>query len=335
MKKIFILILSLYFTNNTLAKVPPINLKKIEKKPKRIIRPCCAFGLDLKFKGLPFSDFTTITSVDKLGKHQFLGHKSENNGIIYTKKGGFIDIAHLRDCADWTAYLFNLLKHHNGTFLTKKIGNEAGLKTLKVDLRKKLSDKEILKISASIAHDLSLWHEISTWFGATTIFFFNEKFSSFSPEDQYSNLLGVLIGMQAIESREEYEKAMTKLIDEKLEELDAVETEEQTNSAFKEIDNLWWNSKKKLPSKKILIKRYITNNETLKPWLVDTTINGSSIQIPIKGNSYLKDLYSLEIKTNYHLKRKELENIGIKNTITNKDFIKLIAFIKEEIIAEY
>ena len=48
---------------------------------------------------------TTYTDSRKLGTHSYKASKAENNGIIYTCRGGHIDMPHLRKGADWTAYL--------------------------------------------------------------------------------------------------------------------------------------------------------------------------------------------------------------------------------------
>lgn len=334
MKSFFIsiVILSLGFSKTGFAKVPPITAKELEKIPKRIIRPCCAFGDELKLAGFPFKNFTTITSTEFIGDHVFLGDKSENNGIVYTHRGGFIDIAHLRDYADWTAYLYNYLTFNNGNLIEKKLGNEAGAKILRVDLSSKPSKEEILRIAGSIAHDLSLWHEISTWFGATVIPLVPEKYSSFSPEDQYSNLLGVILGMEAIQSDLPYNEAMTKLLKQKLSLLECVESLEETKQAFSATDQIWWDSEIKLPSQKVLKKRYISENETLLPWMINNSKNGIPLETPIKKNEALFTLYTLNIKSNYRFKKKELEEMGIQKEISNRDFPTIISFIKKQIV---
>ena len=45
-----------------------------------------------------------------------------------------------------------------------------------------------------IAFELSVWHEIATAYGVTSIDLYPEYVSAFSPEDLYSNLLGAKIG---------------------------------------------------------------------------------------------------------------------------------------------
>ena len=50
-----------------------------------------------------------FTEPEKLGKHSFEFSLNEANGLMYTCKGGFIDIGHVREAADRTAYLRNLI----------------------------------------------------------------------------------------------------------------------------------------------------------------------------------------------------------------------------------
>ena len=94
----------------TSAKSPELTKKELSVPPPRIIRTCCGFGVEIGFVAVPFARKTDITSVEIMGTHQFLGHRNEKNGIVYTRRGGFLDLGHLRDCADWTAYLYDLIK---------------------------------------------------------------------------------------------------------------------------------------------------------------------------------------------------------------------------------
>ena len=48
---------------------------------------------------------TTFIGPGDLSKHGYNNGWSEGNGIVYTCRGGHIDIAHLRKTADWTAFL--------------------------------------------------------------------------------------------------------------------------------------------------------------------------------------------------------------------------------------
>lgn len=93
-----------------------------ELSPPESLRPCCAFGYDLHVRAvgipIPVYQIGNVLTLDTLGKHHYndsalgavknlLGLSEEQNGLIYTRRGGFIDIAHVRDTADYTFYLFN------------------------------------------------------------------------------------------------------------------------------------------------------------------------------------------------------------------------------------
>ena len=47
---------------------------------------------------------------ENLGKHQYKNGLTEKNGFVYTCQGGFIDIGHLRESADRTAYIAAITK---------------------------------------------------------------------------------------------------------------------------------------------------------------------------------------------------------------------------------
>ena len=193
------------------AKAPYLTIKELSVPPPRIIRTCCAFGANMGIAGIPFAKKTDITSVGELGPHNYLGKKDENNGNIYTKRGGFLDLGHLRDCADWTAYLYQLINasKENKELTITRLGNEGGTKTLELLIPDEFDDLDACELAGKIAYDLSLWHEIATWFGASYVPLVPERFSSFSPEDLFSNLLGVHLGMRAIKSDLDYNEAMT------------------------------------------------------------------------------------------------------------------------------
>ena len=83
------------------------------------LRPCCAFGLDLRVKldavPLPGVEIGNVLGPDGVGPHRynngFLSLEvadprgfvdEESNGLVYTCRGGFVDLAHVRDNADNT-----------------------------------------------------------------------------------------------------------------------------------------------------------------------------------------------------------------------------------------
>ncbi|MCB0836202.1 MAG: DUF4056 domain-containing protein [Bacteroidetes bacterium] len=319
------------------AKEPVLSERQINQPPPRIIRTCCSFGADVKVSGIPGKKITDVSSLEELGMHQYLGDKREGNGIIYTQNGGFIDIGHLRDQADWTAYLYTLIQSYSqGDTLVWKLGKEGGPKILTIYIDSTLTDWDKVQIAGRIAYDLSIWHEIGTWYGTSYIPFVPERYSSFSVEDMYSNLLGVNLGIQAIQSELPYEIAMTHLIDDMLVQLGAVESREETLEAMNAVDGLWWNGQKKLPSRKILITRYFSVYEELSPWLVpgySEAVNPYLLHIPGLKNTEreIETCYQLEIDLNRKFAFHKLFPTRDSRKITHLDFPYLIQLIEEAV----
>ena len=167
-------------------------------------------------------------SVDHLGKHQSKNGVPEKNGMVYTGRGGFIDIGHLRESADRTKYISelayeNLLK--NKTQFSFRVVEPANF-FVSIQYPRNwdsLADKEKITKDVSIsigqycAQATTVWHEIITWFGYKSSGIFSENISSFSWEDPYSDLLGTILAAQALkDSVQKYDDAITKLIHDEL-----------------------------------------------------------------------------------------------------------------------
>ncbi|WP_367914394.1 DUF4056 domain-containing protein [Leadbetterella sp. DM7] len=315
----------------TFARVP--DHLDVKTPPKRIIRTCCSFGVDVKVSVLSFLKVTDITSVADLGDHTFLGSKQEKNGIIYTRNGGFIDMGHLRDIADYTAYLFGLIRENREQGLTDfRLGKEGGLKKLSVKIPESFTDEDIARLAGKIAYDLSVWHEISTWYGASYIPLVPERYSSFSVEDAYSNLLGVHLSIKSLLSDKDYESEMTRNIRETLEELDAVSTVEETRQAMNDVKDIWWSGTAKLPSRKVLIKRQFEILGRVSPLVVDSDLKGESqyeLLVPEKASDGkdFTEYYTLEIKAGFKIPVKKVFGEGFRDRlITQDDFPALIQY---------
>lgn len=328
MKKILLLI---GIPLATFAKVPgDMDLKT---PPKRIIRTCCSFGVDVKVSVLSFLKVTDITSVETLGEHTYLGSKQENNGIIYTRNGGFIDMGHLRDIADYTAYLYALIKENRELGLTDfRLGKEGGLKKLSVNIPENFTDEDMAKLAGKIAYDLSVWHEISTWYGASYIPLVPERYSSFSVEDAYSNLMGVHLGIKSILSEKDYESEMTRNIRETLDYLGAVSSIEETRQAMNDVKDIWWSGTAKLPSRKVLIKRQFEILGRVSPLVVDSDLRGESqydLLVPEKASDGrdFNEFYTLEIRASFKIPVKRVFGYGFRERLINQnDFPALIHY---------
>lgn len=244
------------------------------------LRPCCAFGKDLKAEvggiPVPFFSIGNILGIDDLGSHVYndgsqgvssslLGMGKETNGIVYTQKGGFIDIAHARDTADFTFYLYQEIHSKLGSGTSIVLTPE--LRSRHVYLPKKdthrLTAQERQQISVElaglIAFRLAQWHEIAQWFGLESVGGFSELASAFSPEDLYSNMLGAKVAMNILQqqpsiSKQAFSQIFTQNSKAKLIALDIVSAD-KAKQKMASLDGKWWDSSKRLPQKWVVLKR--------------------------------------------------------------------------------
>jgi hypothetical protein len=320
------------------AKAPVFAVNQPDTKPHRIIRTCCSFGTEMQLFAIPGVKLTETTSIDKIGPHHYLGDSSEGNGIIYSRRGGFIDMGHVRDQADWTAYLYTQLlgSKPKGT-LSLVLGHEGGEKTLNVNIPSNIGNQDLINLAGKIAYDLSVWHEIATWFGASSIPFVPERYSSFSIEDPYSNLLGVTIGIQALQSDLPYEEAVTAIICETLKSLDAVRNESETFMAMEDVRGIWWTRERKLPSSKVLLQRQLQVYHCLQPWLVPGWINANQQSSELKVPEYTSDgknldsYYQLGFRLNYKFPFHKMFPERKERNITQTDFDRILVHVATEL----
>ncbi|MBP6185828.1 MAG: DUF4056 domain-containing protein [Saprospiraceae bacterium] len=324
-----IFLLVLFYVPSLVAKPPVYSKNELKHHPSKIIRTCCAFGADLRLGRIPFLRKTDITAIHDLGTHQYMGSNAEGNGIIYTRRGGFVDIAHVRDVADWTGYLYLLITDNDRTINGGEmdLGMEGGQKYLKLKIPANLDQQTATELAGLIAYDISVWHEIASWFGASFIPLMPERYSSFSPEDLYSNLLGVHLGIQAIQSDLEYNEAMTQLIVDMMDTLGAVKSINDTYIAMKKVEGIWWSNEKPLPSRQILISRYLETDHILLPWQLD---EDKSLHEPYnleKPDSYLDEYFELNIALNRLFFKQAASCLKNQKTVTQRDFTHIIACI--------
>ncbi|MBN2636020.1 MAG: DUF4056 domain-containing protein [Prolixibacteraceae bacterium] len=331
--KVIFAILLLALATHAYSKAPYLSPSQIDNPPPKIIRTCCGFGADIGYVGIPFSKRNDITSIDVIGPHKYMDGRDENNGIVYTHRGGFLDLGHLRDCADWTAYIYNLIQvsKEDSTLTTIRLGTEGGTKKLQLNIPDNICDDEAANLAAKIAYDISVWHEISTWFGAAYVPLIPERYSSFSPEDIYSNLLGTQLAVQAILSDMEYDEAMTFYIDKMLNDLHVVSSWEETFDAFENVNKLWYDGDKRFPNKKVIIKRYLNWETELQPWLIPEDENVYEPYILSKPYQSFSDLFELQIRLNYRFPVKSIFGETDERIITQEDFPELVRYIQNDL----
>ena len=243
---------------------------KTPKKPHQRIGSF--FGNPL---GMSFPD------PNNLGKHHFNSSWMEKNGMLYTRRGGFIDLAHLRESADRTLYLkeiaFENIVNGQTDFSFRLIEPSSYTVTihyphywapLPEQKKKEIADEVSICIGQYLAHTTTVWHEIVTWFGFASVPFFPETPSSFSWEDNYSDLLGVWLAGEAMRGKTHtFEQALTLLIDQELQRLE-VQSPDVARRAEETIKTKWF-SRKRLTI--TMNKRNFDtgdNNGFITPWLV-------------------------------------------------------------------
>lgn len=286
------------------------------------VRPCCAFGTGHKVKvgptTIPFYRFANTVALDDIGPHAFeagnFSHQKglpdgsrggENNGMIYTQQGGFIDLAHVRDTADNTVALFYLIQRQLGESFQVTLPDEIGprhiqFQAVDTSAMSATERRELaIHLAARQAYFMAEAHEIAQWHGYRTLAPWSEEVSAYSPEDLYSNMLGAKIAIALLSNNltmntELYNQHMTQWLAASLAYLQPVD-KAVTNELFAVIDGHWWDSSQPLPSKDLLIKRHYQLGDKQSPYLVPSTLisaatDGESLMQSIDSGSPAKTL---------------------------------------------
>lgn len=253
-----------------LTVAPPVN-----------VRPCCAFGVDLSFQALPMAKVGNVTDPSLLGPH-FYGAgvlESERNGLVYTCRGGWIDTAHVRENADLTFFLISQLLQKLPGPVTLTVQGEGGQRVIEV---KAISDEVMERwgrerVAAAIAswavYQFAIWHELASWFGFEALPGYPERVSTFSPEDMYSNVLGIRLGAAAAReggllSRTNYDALTEAWLGAMLRYLVAADVKD-ARAAMQQLDGKWWTSKRRLPDVRLVERRALPTGFVVQPWRLE------------------------------------------------------------------
>ncbi len=197
---------------------------------------------------------TNFLDSNSLGRHSYGIFMFENNGIVYTCRGGHIDIAHLRIGVDNVRYLYykvrkNLLKEKRD--LTFKLNVEPSTYFVRFDYppdwerktdqdKQKEADELAMELSQYFTFTMTTWHEVLTWYGYKCMGFLPEKPSAFSWEDIYSNLVGIRIGTEALrDEKHSFDTSVTIAIKKELENL-GVQSADTARKASEKMRGTWY-----------------------------------------------------------------------------------------------
>ena len=272
----------------------------LQLSPPSRLRPCCAFGdrLGIRLAGIPLPvRLDNAIDPNELGPHRYDGGIISLNGSIrqgfltlpadgmaYTCRGGFIDTAHVRDYADWTFFFWTRVAKmidHGGRIELPEEGGQRVVYVVAADPQLLASvgrEEYAIRIAEWLAFELSIWHETATWFGWSASAAFPERASAFSPEDLYSNRVGVRIAGRAlraggVRSVEDFEAAVDAELRRRLEELGVV-SRETTRLAVASVDRTrlgdggWWDSMQLLPASDLVRHRYVWLGPEIVPWRI-------------------------------------------------------------------
>lgn len=324
--------------------------------PPKKLRPCCAFGQDLRAEvgpvPVPLYKNENIRAPEEIGPHGYDKGEAtrERNGLVYTCRGGFLDIAHVRDMADRTLFLTLQLVRRLPDGATIDWPEEGTKRRVVVKplpeglLARHGRWKTAAMLASWAVYQLSTWHEVVTWYGFESVPGVSERLSSFSPEDVYSNVLGInlatgLILAGEIRSREEYDLAMQAWIREGLRRLGVV-SKDGARAAMQAVDGLWWDSSKRVPEFTLVTRRYIHTEPQVPAWLVSApavreACSGQPPPLPLVidhriGEREISDLVTVEFEFGTWLPKNFPLPLAEGTTVTQADFPVIMDDIRRE-----
>jgi hypothetical protein len=192
--------------------------------PKVKLRPCCILGNQAKLRlgpvPLPLFRLSNMVGPERLGRHVY------DSGVVRLQRHGRPEP--------------RIDPERNGILYTCRGG---------------FVDTAHLRLAISLAqwtaYQLSIWHEIITWYGWSSLRGWSEQASAFSPEDLCSNLVGIRIAggvyaMGRVASETLYDASVAAWLASALDLLGAV-PREVGEEAIAAVDGLWWDSGARLP----------------------------------------------------------------------------------------
>lgn len=198
---------------------------------------------------------TNFLNLNDLGKH---ASSSEKNGIAYTKRGGPIDITHVRKTIDLTriysVMAFESLKRNDtkfsfpireGSYCFVEISYPENWNTMPQNDKEQITQEISIEIGKYLSFNVMTWHEIITWFGYKCTGIYPEFPSSFSWEETYSHALGTNIGAYALKktgfpvNKNEFNNTVTLALRQKLICL-GIQSKETARYASEKVKGKWW-----------------------------------------------------------------------------------------------
>jgi hypothetical protein len=289
-------------------------------------RPCCMLA-QFNFP-LPSQDII-LDATQSLGSHHYGG--GDRYGLVYTCRGGFIDLGHLRDQADLTRYYVARIASGATRFSPYTYSGEVSLKQDVTSIADRIT------VARSLAFDESLFHEIETYWIVRP----GSHNSSFSPEDLPSNFLGTYVAEKALQAGGDFDSAVTSQLSSLLTLLGGVDRATAI-AALASIKGRWVAAD--LP----LVPQYVNQvggrylqrrNFTRTPWTVpgvsgcaDTTFP-SSVPLTLPGDP--SSFYTAAYDVPFAPHQNDQRQAKLGTRLTSQDFTAKIADIVQAAKATY
>jgi hypothetical protein len=140
-----------------------------------------------------------------------------------------------------------------------------------------------ISVAQWLAFELSVWHEIATTYGWSAFELYPEYLSAFSPEDLYSNLLGIKIAGGLLMNQGEaetdvlYDRHMDEWLRTALAYLQPVSADAGV-AAMQLVHGVWWDSRARLPDPRLVLRRNTGAGAELSPWVVSRAYASPAMQ---------------------------------------------------------
>jgi hypothetical protein len=300
-------------------------------------------GCGGRFGHTPDRAFVNPTSI---GSHKAV---SEGTGMLYTLRGGHIDLAHVRGPADQSkqAYerAYSCIVNGKKSFTVKpaweRITNKVQFdypanwdKTPKAQ-REKIAHEIALKIAPLVGYNSSLYHEMLTWKGAKFFLIEPELKSSFSWEDIYSNAMGAWVATDALAKADGvgFNRTFTRLLDQELQRLQVV-SKAKAEKITQSVEGKWYTSSS-------LMKKNMDSHldNDISPCIVPGYTNAPPITYPLPTLDGIEQ-YGIGVKytvTSMFLENGTLKRIaGTSDALEPlKDFKPIMENIQREGVEKY
>ena len=209
----------------------------------------------------------------------------------------------MREWADLTAHLIvqlrPLLARGEGSLRLPPRDGEIRVRVTSPVPEPALASTSAL-LARRVAFQISIWVEITQHYGHNVMRGAEEYFSSFTPEDLYSNLFGTELGTAALESSIPYDRAFDNLLANRLRELEVTSSSE-ARRVLAALAGRWWRSGTPWPVPGIAIAHAFDIGPHVTPMLPPPDVAPPAAPMVLDvpevdaAGAPLADLYRLEI----------------------------------------